>query len=171
MNAHRLIFRRRSDEDYRMRYRLRHSLALVGLVAVGGCSDLFGLRGPEITVSVDVQPGVGTAFVLRSDIGGRRVELTADTVPGRRASTNVHGDRYGTVPVHVTLLTVMGDSVTAVSFSEDFQHGHQHWVAALIGPQRPLGICTGAVVAAPLTVGSSDTLFVMYGSIPHGALC
>lgn len=154
-----------------MRHGLRRSLALAGLAAIGGCSDLFGLRGPEITVSVDVQPPVGTAFVLRSDIGGRRVELTAHTAHGLRKSTDVRGDRYGTVPVQVTLLTVSGDSVTAVSFSQEFHHGYQHWVAALIGPRRPLGICTGAVLAAPLTGGSSDTLFVMYGSIPHDAIC
>jgi hypothetical protein len=52
-----------------------------------------------------------------------------------------------------------------------FRHGYQHWVAALVGPQRPLGICIGAVVTSPLTVGSADTLFVMYGNIPDGAIC
>lgn len=119
-----------------------------------------------------MQPAVGTAFVLRTDIGGkRRVELATDAARGRHASTDVRGDQYGNVPVRVMLLTASGDSVAAVSFFQDFHRGYQHWVAALVGPQRPLGICTGAVVASPLTVGNTDTLFVMYGNIPDDAVC
>lgn len=155
-----------------MRHQIRRPITLVGLVALVGCSDLFGLKGPEITVSLDVQPAVGTAFVLRTDIGGKqRVELTTDATRGRHASTDVRGDQYGNVPVRVMLLTASGDSIAAASFFQDFRHGYQHWVAALVGPQRPFGICTGAVVASPLTVGRTDTLFVMYGNIPQNAIC
>lgn len=114
---------------------------------------------------------VGTAFLLRSDIGGRHVDLAADPAHGGHASVDVRGPRYGNVPVNVTLFTASGDSIVAVSFSQDFQHGFRHWVAALVGSQRPLGICTGTVLAAPVTAGGADTLYVMYGKIPDGAIC
>ena len=150
---------------------LRHAATFVGMVGAVGCSDLFGPSGPPITLSFDVQSVAGTALVLRNDIGGQRVELAADQAHGGHASIDVRGGRYGNVPVHVTLLMASGDSVTAISFSQDFQHGYHHWVAARVGRQRPLGICVGTVMAAPIAAGSTDTLYVMYGGIPDGAVC
>lgn len=62
-------------------------------------------------------------------------------------------------------------AITAtVEFTQRFQRNHEHWVAAMVGPNRPRGICVGVVEARPLRTGS-DTLFVMYGSLPHGVIC
>jgi hypothetical protein len=157
---------------YHVRYLgLRHAAMVGGMVAIVGCSDLFDLSGPAITVSFDVQPVVATAFVLRSDIGGRRVELAADPARGGHATIEARGERYGNVPVRVTMLTAAGDSVATMWFSQEFQRGYHHWVAARVGPQRPVGLCVGTALAAPVSAGSADSVYVMYGGIPDGAVC
>jgi len=51
------------------------------------------------------------------------------------------------------------------------RRGDNHWVAALVGSQRPGRHCIGTLAVAPLRGGGADTLFVMYGSIPDGAIC
>ena len=149
----------------------RHAATGVGTAAIVGCSGLFGPSGPPITVSFDVQPVVGGPFIVRNEIGGRRVVLAADPARDGHASTAIHGGRYGSVPVQVTLLTTGGDSLTAVSFSQDFQRGSHYWVAAAVAPQRALSICAGAVLATPVRPGSTDTLYVTYGGLPDNAVC
>lgn len=152
--------------------RLRHVTTVVGTAAIVACSGLFGPSGPPITVSFDVQPVVGSAFIVRNEIGGRRVVLAADPARGGHASTAIHGERYGSVPVQVTLLTTGGDSLTAVSFfSQDFHHGAHYWVAAGVARQRALSVCAGAVLAAPVRARSTDTLYVTYGGLPDNAVC
>jgi hypothetical protein len=108
--------------------------------------------------------------MLRADIGGRQVEL-ASPDPGAGRSTDIRGRRYGPAPVRVALVTTDGDSLALVEFSQQFQRDHNHWVAALVGQYRPVGHCIGNLVVAPLRDGGTDTLFVMYGSLPERAVC
>jgi hypothetical protein len=150
---------------------VRHATTVVGMATIFGCSGLFGPSGPPINVSFAVESVVGSAFAVRNEIGGRRVVLTADPVRGGHASTDVQGPRFGDVPVQVTLLTTGGDSVTAVSFSQNFQHGSHHWVAARVGRHRVLSVCASSVLAAPLSAASTHTLYVTYGGIPDNAVC
>jgi hypothetical protein len=135
-----------------------------------GCSTLFTPSGPKISVSMAVERPPTVPTVLRADIGGQRVEL-ASTEPGPPRSTDVRGRQYGLVPVRVALLTTDGASLAAVEFSQQFERDRNHWVAARLGQHRPLGHCIGTLVAAPLRQGGADTLFVMYGSLPEGAIC
>ena len=51
------------------------------------------------------------------------------------------------------------------------ERGYTSWIGSFVSHARPLGFCTGTVVGAPLRTAPSDTLFVMYGGIPKGAIC
>jgi hypothetical protein len=138
---------------------------------LAGCSDLFGPGGPRISVSLELQRPVGVPPVLQADIGGRRVRLVPAGGGALRASADVRGRQFGRAPVHVALLTPLGDTLATVDFPQQFERDHAHWVAALVGQHRPIGHCIGSLAVAPLRVGDTDTLFVVYGSIPESAIC
>ena len=145
-------------------------MGVICALALAGCSTLSAPSGPKISVSLALQHSPAAPTMIRADIGGQRVEVTSsEPSPGR--STDVRGRGYGATPVRVVLLTTDGDSLAAVAFSQLFQRDHNHWVAALVGQHRPVGHCIGTLVAAPLGAGGTDTLFVMYGSLPEGAVC
>jgi len=152
--------------------------ALICAVALLGCSDLFGPSGPEISVSLELRQPLGALPLLRADIGGRAVQLTATAAEPGGASREVRGPRYGQVPVRVTLTTPSGEQLAMVEFSQWFYRNSKHWVAAVVGQRHPMGHCIGTLAVAPILVGTpsgsgsgTDTLFVMYGSIPDDAIC
>lgn len=156
---------------------MRRRLLLSGL-ALLGCSVFTGSDGPDIDLHARVNRTVAEPPLLRVDIGWRRVTIEAYTGYRPGLSTAIHGPRYGEVPVRVTLLSSEGDSLAAVEFVQDFARDNNHWVTALIGTHRPGGFCIGALEVVPLPVGAfpesgavQDTLFVMHGRIPKGAIC
>jgi hypothetical protein len=113
------------------------------------------------------------------DVGGRRATVQLHQAGSRPGlTTEIHGPRYGDVPVRVTLLSGDGEPLATVTFTQLFERGNNHWVSAVVGSQRPLGFCMGTVEVAPLpatafpeATDAPDTLFVMHGSIPKGAVC
>lgn len=159
-----------------MRYRsLLSMLAVASTLALAGCSDVLGIGGPKIVVSVARQSNVGDPLLLQAAIGGRRVEVESprtldDYDDGYR---EVRGPRFGDVPVHATVLTTSRDTLATVEFTQTFRRGERHWISAVVGPDRPDGFCIGNIVAAPLRTApaGADSLFVMYGGIPEDAIC
>lgn len=159
-----------------MRYRsLLSLLGVASTLALAGCSDVLGVGGPKIVVSVAKQSGAGDPLLLQADIGGRRVEVESprtldDYDDGYR---EVRGPRFGDVPVRATVLTESRDTLATVEFTQGFQRGERHWISAMVGPDRPDGFCLGTVVAAPLRTApaGADSLFVMYGGMPEHAVC
>lgn len=160
----------------RMRYRGQLSmLGVAGTLALAGCSDVLGLGGPKIVVSVARQSNGGDPLLLQADIGGRRVEVesprTLDDYD--EEYREVRGPRFGDVRVQATVLTASRDTLATVEFTQGFRRGDQHWISAVVGPNRPEGFCIGDMVAAPLRTApaGADSLFVMYGGLPEGAIC
>lgn len=154
-------------------------LLLLPALALLGCSVFTGSGGPDISVHALMTRTVAQPPLLQVDVAWRRVTIEADLNgfrPGR--STQIHGPRYGDVPVRVTLLSSEGESLGAVEFVQDFARDNNHWVTALIGTRRPEGFCYGVLEIVPLPVGAfpesgavQDTLFVTHGRIPKDAIC
>lgn len=151
-----------------MRVHIGMVASAVSVLMLAGCSDLLGSGGPTLSVTLNLQQPMTPAPILQANIGGR--EVVVRSTNSGDIGTKVRVSRYGEVPVRVALLTVVGDTLGAVAFSQQFQRGDAHWVAAFVGVHRPLGHCIGAVAVSPLRT-TADTLFVMYGSIPEGAIC
>lgn len=162
----------------RVRAGMRRLLLLPAL-ALAGCSGVFSPDGPEISVSGDLNPVVAERPVLRVTIGSREVSLTfSERGAGSGVSRKIRGPRYGEVPVRVALFSAEGDSLAAVAFTQEFERDNDHWVSAIIGTYRPGGFCIGELDVVALPVGAfpesgtvQDTLFVMHGRIPKGAIC
>lgn len=154
------------------------ALMLLGVVPVG-CSRSLGSDGPDISLHGLLHHTALEPPVMRVDIGGRRVTIEFYQVGSRPGlTTEIHGPRYGDVPVHATLVSRGGDRLASVEFTQRFERGSNHWVTAIVGLQRPGGHCIGTLEVAPLPAnafpesgGVPDTLFVMHGSIPKGAIC
>lgn len=144
---------------------------LAAALALAGCGDMLGLVGPRITVSLGVERALPGTPSLHADIGGQRVEVASNGPGGPRADREVRGPRYGTVPVKVALVTASGDTTAKVEFSQDFERDHNHWVSGHVSQQRPVGHCIGTLIVTPLANAPADSLFVMYGAIPQGAIC
>ena len=159
--------------------RLRTLAALVfSSVLLLACSGLFSPDGPEIAISADLDRAVAEPPVVRMDIGGKRVTVSpaTDEMPAR--SREIRGPRYGAVPVLVSLIGADGDSLAAVAFTHHLARDNDHWVSAIIGLHRPGGFCLGSLALKPLRANAfpessatPDTLFVVYGGIPKGAIC
>jgi hypothetical protein len=141
-------------------------------LALSACTSLFGPGWPKLTASISIQHPTSNPPTLRADIGGRQVHLTPPAGTASHAATNVPGVRYGEVPVRVALLTTSGaDTLAAAAFTQRFARDHDHWIAAEVGLRRPIGMCIGQLEVVPLPGERSDTLFIMHGSLPEGAIC
>jgi hypothetical protein len=153
-------------------------VGVASMLGLAACSDLFGGHRPRVVVSVDAPAAAAGRLVLQADIGGRRVRVTSVRPGVERASVEVRGPRLGAVPVRVTLETAAGENLGAVTFTHRLERDNAHWVSGLVATRRPVGHCIGEVVATPLRavataagLTASDSLFVMYGRIPEGAVC
>ncbi len=156
---------------------MRHMSMLGTLCAIAliGCSNILGVGGPQVSVSLEARQGLTAGAKLRADIGGQVIQLAPTTGVAPRTSAEVRGSRYGEVPVSVTLLGASGDTLAAIGFTQRFERGHNHWIAAIVGDRRPIGPCIGNLAVVPVLATmletSPDTLFVMHGSIPKNAIC
>ena len=75
-----------------------------------------------------------------------------------------------TVNVHLDLAT--GEVTEAVTWTpqEDWQYG----VTSVVAMHRPQGLCFSIVHATPLPATpniTADTLFILQGGLPKGAVC
>lgn len=145
--------------------------AAIACTFAAGCSEIFGPSGPKITVSLGLESPIVPAPTLRVLIDDRLVVVPASQAGTAPTERTIRGPRFGSTPVRVALMSSAGDTLAAVAFSQEFRRGENHWVAGLTGSHRPIGICIGALAAAPLHGSDTDTLFVMYGNIPEGAIC
>ena len=151
---------------------------LAGLASVG-CSRSLGSDGPDISISGHLDRSVLEPPTLHVEIGRRETIFHLHELGSRPVmSREIHGPRYGDVPIHVALVAGNGTPLAAVEFVQEFERGSNHWVTAVVGLHRPGGHCIGTLEVAPLpanafpeTTGGPDTLFVMHGSIPKGAIC
>ena len=77
--------------------------------------------------------------------------------------------------VSVGLVDESGDTLAWTRVTLDLRANHGHWVVATAGGPRPAGHCIGTLQAIPIRSatggGSIDSLYVMHGSIPDGAIC
>ncbi len=152
--------------------RMVRRASLVALaVASASCSDLLGLGGPEIHLSLTVEEVVSGNPYLAADIGGRVVQVIPPSALDRPSGATIRGPGYGTKPVRVALLRTASDTLAQVAFSQEFERDHTHWIGAVVGTRRPAGFCLGTVALTPLREGNGDTLFVFYGRIPKDAIC
>ena len=144
-------------------------IAVLG--AAAGCADILGASGPDVAVSLEPPPPAVAVRALRVAIDGYLTEVPAPAVGGARAERSLRVPGFGTKHVEVALVGTAGDTLAAVSFPQDFQRHFQYWVSGVVGQQRPLGNCIGSVTHVPLRSGAGDTLFVMAGGLPDGAIC
>ena len=151
-----------------MRTRVAFAVALAALTAAA-CRSASGPDAPEVTVSIGVQHPATMSALLRTRLGPRVVDLTLVNAGG--ASRVVRAPGTGAVPVSVVLVTPDSDTLAAVSFTHQFEPDADHWVRTYVGRNRDPYFCEGAVLRTALRGSTTDTLFVMHGSLPHGAIC
>jgi hypothetical protein len=155
----------------RVKGRLLYALFAGVFSLAAGCGDLFGPDRPDVTVSLDVLTPTVSARALRVAIGNRSTEVPAPPAGGTRTEQQVRGQGFGTQSVQVALVGSAGDTLAVAAFPQHFERHTRHWIAGLVGRQRPLGTCVGMVATAPVRGTLADTLFVMYGGLPDGATC
>jgi hypothetical protein len=69
------------------------------------------------------------------------------------------------------LANVRGDTLGSASFTHRFESDRRHWISAQLDTTRPVGFCFGELLAIPLSPARTDSMYVMFGSIPEGAIC
>lgn len=142
------------------------------VISMSGCG-LFD-AGPALSISlyseVDLPPGHVFEVTVARD--SHRLQLGTDR--HTRFDMKREAPRTGELDVAARLLSPSGDILAETAFPQRYRQGSNHWVSAWIGTRRPIGHCIGSLeiieIAPPMAVGA-DTLFVMYGSLPHGAVC
>lgn len=148
-----------------------HAGLLLALLA-SACSPLLGPDRPELSISLNSEAALPTSSVFQVVVGGRAHDLVLGPEGG---STRVRAPRTGELDVTVRLLDPTGTAWAEASFTQRFQVSHLHWISAHVGEHRPVGHCIGTLIALPLSLPRSgsdvDSAFVMYGSIPRGAIC
>lgn len=144
---------------------------LVMVAAAGACSSTTATSGPRIEVSLTVQQPAASGSVLLVSVGGRSIELRASETLFQRKDTSLDADAFGTLPVLVTLMGMGADTLATVSFSQAYESGYGYGIGAVVSRSRPVGVCAGTVLATALRSSTSDTLFVSYAGLPHGAIC
>jgi hypothetical protein len=68
-------------------------------------------------------------------------------------------------------LSPTGDTLATLAFAQSFERGYSYGIGAIVSRVRPVGPCTGTVLATPLRTSPADTLFVAYAGIPTDAVC
>jgi hypothetical protein len=146
----------------------RASLAFV-LAAVSsslvGCGSVVGPDGPDVTITLEVDAAATAPlhFVVR--IAGSQFGIDS------AGSISVRAPHAGDLPVDVQLLSESGETLAAASLTHSFADGFDNWIYAKVGGSRPVGLCIGRLTVVPVDAPVSDTLFLMDGSLPKGAIC
>ncbi len=149
-----------------------HSLTftLVIVLLASGCAGLFGSPEPDLSLSLEAD--VDRVSLFEVHVGGRRFQVEPIEPIARQDG---RAPRTGTLPVRVQLVGTTGDTLAVVEFTQRFREDYEHWVWGRVGMDRPIGHCIGELIVTPLppAVDSSvaDTLYVMHGSLPAGAVC
>lgn len=140
------------------------------LIAVlcAACAGAFDPRTANLSVSL---LATGTPAPRLHVLVGRQRIVVPASAPGSGDEQRVFAPPAEGVTVLIALVSESADTVATLSFGQSFRHDHTHWIAAVVGRQRPGGHCIGELVVAPLPGESTDTLFVAYGALPRGAIC
>ena len=149
-------------------------VAAVLLIVVGGCASISGAENSDVSVSLFSEFVLPPAHTFRVTVDGQRIDLPLGTSADRNSLTReapAAGDR----PVTAELVDSRGVVLSGISFTQQYFDDRNHWVAAHLGARRPIGHCIGSLLATPLPASiartSADSLFVMFGSLPRGAVC
>ena len=145
----------------------RRASTAVLATCLSSCSGLLGLGGPDLTVTLTTgaHVAVGAPLVLDVRVGASSFRMTT------LGEIEVEAPGEGNHPVFVTLLDSAADTSAHARFNQTFDDDWLHWITVQLGGPRPLGFCIGEVLALPAREEPGDTTFLMYGSIPRGAVC
>ena len=130
------------------------------------CSDSTSPDGAQLEISLRVQRQLPAAYVLRTQVGDRTVEVSA-------ASGTAAKDMYvapGQAQVDVALIAPDGEVLTTFGSVQRFESTTDYRLEGVIGSARPAGVCIEKTVARPLPT-AGDTLFLVYAYLPHGVEC
>lgn len=118
-----------------------------------------------VSITMSVSRTVTAPVRMRVEIADHEFRIDSVSV------THWQVPRTGTLPIAVQLLSESDDTLATWSAMHDFDGGAEHWIAGQVGGPRPVGMCIGSLTAVPVGAPVSDTLFVMHGSLPSGAVC
>ena len=146
-------------------------LPVLLLAACGSLLD--SSAGPATAVSLARQVNDARQLTLEVEVDGRRATLDLPAQRGQ-ADDVLQSARFGDMPAEVVLRDA--DQVLGrVTFQHRVERRSTHWIATIVGQVRPAGFCMGIMETAPLALrpgqAAPDTMFVMHGSLPEGAIC
>ena len=149
----------------------RH-ITLATILAVSACS-ILDPDGPDLSISVQPDVNLPASMSFHVTVGGDAHDLRLGT-ERTRYGIERHAPRDGELNVSVALRDAADRTLAQASFDQVFKEGSDHWVSGIIGTRRPIGHCIGTLVVVPIippVAAGGDSLFIMYGSIPKGAIC
>jgi hypothetical protein len=145
------------------------SITIASSVLCAGCLSLLGSGEEDFTVSLAMQRSWEPPPVLHVTAFGRLVKLTGRS-DGVRIEEEVEPRHAGPQEVRVRLVSADGETIASTQHRLVFEPGNSHWIAMVVGRHRPIGHCIGNLTVVPTSL-PTDTVFVMHGRIPHGAIC
>jgi hypothetical protein len=81
----------------------------------------------------------------------------------------------GSLPVRVVLLLNTRDTLAVGDVQFRLEPGYRYGLSVQAGGRRPEGMCVGPVTTVPIRwpgeSAASDTLFLVTGGLPEGAVC
>jgi hypothetical protein len=152
--------------------------ALTPLLVLAGCSDILGGSGPRVYLSVGAQRMLPAEVRLHVESDGHTAELATIGPLDEQQPTYFRPGGYGQREVRLELRSASGATITDYAYAQTFPRDSNHWIVVALGTSRPIGLCIGNLAAIPLPAGaldgnpaSADSMFVMHGSLPEGAVC
>jgi len=133
-------------------------------LAAAACSDLLGLGNSEVDLALRVDASIGYPVRLEVTIDGRTFQLDAEET--RTVEVGGSGAQQT-----LALLLSGTDTLAADAAAQTFPENSDNWLHAWVGGPRPVGLCLGAVSAAALSGHAPDSVFVLRGNLPKGAVC
>lgn len=115
--------------------------------------------------------------LLRMIVGvgpGARELLGRDFTPtgdGMSHSVVLEVPGSGELPVRVALVGATGDTLATARVVLALHSNWSYGIMTQAGGRRLEGMCVGRVTAVPIRPDGVDTLFVMSGGLPKGAMC
>lgn len=174
------IYRSRPRED------ASHALRLLTVaLAATACTPA---QRPVISETPPVVPSTLEAFyagtgayadraLLRVVVGAgpRARELLGQNFTPVRDGTARSGalevPGSGELPVRVALVGATGDTLATARVVLTLHPNWSYDIMAQAGGRRREGMCVGRITAVPIRADGADTLFVIAGGLPKGAMC
>jgi hypothetical protein len=150
------------------------------ITALGASSCVTAQAALQLGYSASGQ--YASASLYRADItqGGlsqtvHGLSMQSEALPsGYLSATSddirLRAGEAATVKVHLELATAEVTEIVSWTPQEDWQYG----VTSVVATHRPQGFCFSIVHATPLPAtanSTADTLFILQGGLPKGAVC